>query len=222
LLVERGERTLLASVLLSSPGPIVVGLALLSGRSATQLADFIRRTAELAAIIVSWLVFRLLHKPGNPYGAKKAGLQRLANQWVGAAMVLSGLGMLAIALLSPGNQQGNVIPGLIIAVLGVTTNSWFWLRYSKLNRVQPDPVLAVQSKLYRAKSLVDACVTTALTVVAVAPNTLAARYVDLVGSIIVATYLVLNGSGVLRGSGSTTRHGEGTGQAECPKPLAEE
>jgi divalent metal cation (Fe/Co/Zn/Cd) transporter len=206
---KREERTLLASVLLSSPGPIVVGLALLSGRSATQLADFIRRTAELLAIIVSWLVFRLLHQPKQLDAAKKERLEQIANWWVGAAMVLSGVGMLIIALLSLGNQQGNVIPGLIIAVLGVTTNTWFWLRYRKLNRERPDSVLAVQSKLYRAKSLVDACVTTALTVVAVAPNTLAARYVDLVGSIIVATYLVLNGVGVLRGSGSTIRHSEG-------------
>lgn len=53
---QSGERTLLASVLLSSPGPIVVGAGLLIGRSSTQLADFIRRTAELAAIVVSWAV----------------------------------------------------------------------------------------------------------------------------------------------------------------------
>ena len=32
-----GERTLLASVLLSSPGPLVLGVALFFGRSSTQL-----------------------------------------------------------------------------------------------------------------------------------------------------------------------------------------
>ena len=42
---KSGERTLLASVLMSSPGPIVVGTALFFGRSSTQFADFIRRTA---------------------------------------------------------------------------------------------------------------------------------------------------------------------------------
>ena len=57
-----GERTLLASVLLSSPGPLVLGAALIYGRSSTQLADFVRRTVELAAIIVSWIVFRVLHR----------------------------------------------------------------------------------------------------------------------------------------------------------------
>ena len=60
--LNSGERTLLASVLMSAPGPIVVGIGLLVGHSSTQLADFIRRTAELAAIIVSWFVYRTIHQ----------------------------------------------------------------------------------------------------------------------------------------------------------------
>ena len=46
-----GQRTLLAAMLLSLPGPLVLGAGLLLGRSSTQLADFIRRTAELGAQI---------------------------------------------------------------------------------------------------------------------------------------------------------------------------
>ena len=34
------SRTLLWSVIMSSPGPLVVGLGLIAGRSSTQLADF--------------------------------------------------------------------------------------------------------------------------------------------------------------------------------------
>jgi len=194
------ERTLLASVVMSSPGPLVVGAALLFGHSSTQLADFVRRTAELAAIIVSWLVFRILHKTGEPDIIRKDKLERTANLSVGAAMCLSGAAMMFIALFSPNTEKGNVIPGLIIAVLGVTTNSWFWLRYYKLNHKKPDAILAVQSRLYRAKSLVDACVTIALTFVAVAPGAPAVRYVDLGGSIIVAAYLIINGIMTMRGS----------------------
>ena len=36
------SQTLLASVLLSAPGPVVIGLGLLVGRSSTQMADFLR------------------------------------------------------------------------------------------------------------------------------------------------------------------------------------
>ena len=196
---KSGERTLLASVVMSSPGPIVVGAALFFGRSSTQLADFIRRTAELVAIIVSWVVFRILNKRGEPDPALKNKLEQTANFCVGMAMCLSGAGMLFISLFSSNSEKGNVIPGLVIAILGVTTNSWFWLRYSKLNREKPNAILAVQSKLYRAKSLVDTCVTLALIVVSVAPAAPVTQYVDLGGSMIVAAYLVINGIITIRG-----------------------
>jgi len=196
---KSGERTLLASVLLSAPGPIVVGAGLLLGRSSTQLADFVRRTAELAAILVSWIVYRILRGDSEPDSARRSRLEGYANNCVGAAMCLSGAAMLFLALLSPNSEQGNVIPGLVIALLGVTVNSWFWLRYRKLNRDKPDAILAVQSRLYRAKALVDACVVTALAFVTAAPASPAARYVDLGGSAAVAVYLVLMGILTMRG-----------------------
>jgi len=196
---KSGERTLLASVLLSLPGPIVLGAALFFGRSSTQLADFIRRTAELIAIIVSWIIFRIVHNSAEPDLARKEKLEHIANLCVGGAMCLSGLVMILVALLSHETEKGNVIPGLVIALLGLTVNTWFWLRYRKLNHEKPNAILAVQSKLYRAKSLVDACVAAALAVIVVAPASPAVMYVDLGGSIIVAVYLILNGSAAIRG-----------------------
>jgi divalent metal cation (Fe/Co/Zn/Cd) transporter len=196
---KSGERTLLASIVLSSPGSIVVGTALFFGRSSTQLADFIRRTAELAAIIVSWIVFQIVNKGGGMDAVRKNKLERTANLCVGAAMFLSGAAMIFIAIFSKDAQKGNVIPGLVIAVLGVTTNSWFWLRYRKLNREKANAILAAQSKLYFAKSIVDACVTISLTFVAAVPASPIARYVDLAGSIIVAAYLIVNGIVTVRG-----------------------
>lgn len=196
---KSGERTLFASVVLSSPGPIVVGVALYFGRSSTQLADFIRRTAELVAIIVSWIVFRILHNNSEPDPVHKNKLEQIANYCVGVAMCLSGAAMMFVAVSTPNTAKGNVIPGLVIGLLGLITNLWFWLRYRKFNREKPDRVLAVQSRLYWAKSLVDACVTIALAVIVVAPATLAARYVDLGGSIIVAAYLIVNGISTIHG-----------------------
>lgn len=202
---KSGKRTLLASVIMSSPGPIVVGIGLLLGRSSTQLADFIRRTAELAAIIVSWVVYNITHKGAGPDAQRKSQLERIAHLCVGIAMCLSGAVMLLVALLTDGGENGNVIPGLVIAVLGVTTNSWFWLRYRKLDKVNPNAILAVQSRLYRAKSLVDACVTIALATVAVAPASMAARYMDMAGSVVVAAYLIINGVMTILGANKQAR-----------------
>ena len=190
---KSGERTLLASVILSSPGPIVVGLGLLLGRSSTQLVDFIRRTAELAAIIVSWVVFRYLSKNEETDINRKEKLEHTANLSVGIAMCVSGIAMIIVALFRSNAEKGNVVPGLIIALLGVVVNSLFWIRYSKLNRENPDAILSVQSKLYFAKLLVDLCVTVTLVIIVIAPSGSLTYYVDLIGSILVSVYLILNG-----------------------------
>ena len=194
-----GERTLLASVLLSAPGPLVVGIGLLLGRSSTQLADFVRRTAELVAILVSWLMFRALSREQPRDGLRKEKLERAASLGVGLAMCLGGAAMALLAFLSQSGDKGNVVPGLVIAILGVVTNSWFWFRYKKLDRKDPSAILEVQSRLYRAKSLVDLCVTAALLSVALFPGSQGAYLMDTAGSLVVAVYLVISGAGILRG-----------------------
>lgn len=191
---KAGERTLLASVVLSSPGPIVVGIGLFLGKSSTQLADFIRRSAELIAILVSWAVYHVTHKGMDFNDNHRLRLERVANHCVSAAMCLSGIAMLLVAFLYPVKEKGNVIPGLIIAILGVTTNTWFWIRYRMLNKVNPNSILAIQSRLYSAKAVVDSCVATALIVVAVSPGSPAAYFMDIAGSVAVALYLLINGA----------------------------
>ncbi len=190
---KSGERTLLMSVLMSSPGPIVVGAGLFMGQSATQLADFIRRTAELLSIIISFVVYKVVHKKESFDPVKKQRLEHLANYCVGIAMMFSGAIMILIALLSTESETGNVIPGLVIAMLGVLANSIFFFKYGSLNRKNPDIILAAQSKLYGAKALVDISVVTALIIVAIFPATELALYVDKIGSVIVAMYLIFTG-----------------------------
>lgn len=185
-----GGRTLLWSVLMSSPGPLVVGLGLLAGRSSTQIADFVRRSAELLAIIMSFVVYKLTTKDGACDERKRERLERGSNAFVGAMMCVGGAFMVALALMSETEDKGNVIPGLVIAVLGVIANTIFWRRYTRLNKAEPNAILAVQARLYRAKSLVDSCVTVALVSVALAPMSQLSLWLDFFGSIIVALYLV--------------------------------
>lgn len=187
---KSGSRTLLWSVIMSSPGPLVVGLGLLAGRSSTQIADFVRRSSELLAIIMSFVIYRITTKEGVCDEGRKAVLERRSNAFVGAMMVIGGSFMIALAFMSDNADKGNVIPGLVIAVMGVIANTIFWRRYTRLNRAEPNAILAVQARLYRAKSLVDACVTAALLSVAVAPGSAVSIRLDFLGSIIVALYLI--------------------------------
>lgn len=191
---KSGSRTLLWSVLMSAPGPLVVGLGLLSGRSSTQIADFVRRSAELLAIIMAFVTYKLTTKDGQTDKAKKEKLERFSNLFVGAMMCLGGSIMLVLAVTAQNTDKGNVIPGLSIAILGVIANTIFWRKYARLNKSAPNPILAVQARLYRAKSLVDGCVTLALFSVVLAPGSLFSYYFDLIGSLIVAAYLVFCGA----------------------------
>jgi divalent metal cation (Fe/Co/Zn/Cd) transporter len=194
------EKTLLTALLLSAPGPLFTGFALISSHSTTQLADFIRRGVELVAIFLSWWVFRQLQHNRHLSKTDQTRLERTAGTGVASAMICSGVIMLIIAIsrLSMYEPGGKVTLGLIIASLGLLTNGWFWRRYTVLTREQYDPVIAAQQKLYRAKASVDLCVVIALTAVAIAPTNPATRYIDLLGSVMVAGYLLWTGLRMLQ------------------------
>ena len=181
------------SVLMSAPGPLVVGLGLLAGRSSTQIADFVRRSSELLAIIMSFVIYIITTKDAACDESRKAQLERRSNAFVGVMMCLGGGFMIALAFMAETSDKGNVIPGLSIAVMGVIANTLFWRKYTKLNKEHPNVILAVQARLYRAKSLVDGCVTIALLSVAIAPHSSASAWLDFLGSIIVAVYLIYCG-----------------------------
>jgi divalent metal cation (Fe/Co/Zn/Cd) transporter len=186
------ERTLLVSMLLSAWAPLATGLAVLLSQSSTQLADFIRRTVELAALFVSWFVFRLLAKRGETRAADRARLERLVSQAVAAALACSALVMLVIALsrLRSFQPGGNVTLGLVIAGLGLLTNGWFWRRYTRMTRENFNAVIDSQSRLYGAKMAVDFGVIVALSAVAISPAHPLTRYIDISGSVGVAFYLL--------------------------------
>lgn len=189
------EKTLLVAFLLSAWAPLATGLAVLMSHSTTQVADFIRRTVELVALFISWQVFR--HVEGKRSTAQldpaaKARLEKIAKQSVAATMAISGFVMLGLALsrIASFQPSGNVSLGLVIASLGLVTNSWFWQRYRRMTREHFNPVIASQVTLYRAKAFVDLCVILALSSVAISPAHPLTRYIDLLGSIAVAVYLL--------------------------------
>lgn len=191
-----GKRTFVTGILVSAPGVLILGFGLLSGSSSTQIADFIRRSAELLGNIMAFITFCITSKLQE--GSRKQLLERRSNLFVGAMMCLGGIIMLALAFGGGNEEKGNVIPALIIALLGVLANTLFWRKYTKLDRQQPDPILAVQARLYGAKSLVDICVTIALLSVALFPETAFSYWLDRIGSAVVAVYLALCGAKTIR------------------------
>ena len=167
------------------------------GHSATQVADLIRRTAELFGIIAAYITYLITNKAPGRDPSEKEKIEHISHIFVGMMMYISGIVMFVLDFVANDAECGNVIPGLIIAFTGAVANGVFWVRYTKLNRELKNGVLEVQARLYGAKCLVDSCVSAALLVVALLPGTAFAYYFDLVGSALVAVYLIYCGARTL-------------------------
>ncbi len=198
--IARREKTLIATLLLSMWAPIVTAIAVMLSHSSTQLADFIRRSVEFIALFISWLVFRHTEKGSKVSAHKKERLEKLAGFSMAISMGLSGIivFVLTIARITTFEPGGNVYPGLAIAVLGIMVNTWFWRRYTKMTKECYNLVIDYQRMLYRAKAFVDFCVIIALCSIAVAPTLPATRYIDALGSLAVAGYLIWSGVRTLK------------------------
>lgn len=189
---KSGFRTLLLSVILSSPGPLILGIGLTIGRSSTQVSDFTRRSAELLAIIAAFVVYLITNRDGCSEDRKK-NLEKKSNIFVGIIMCISGISMIIMAFASGTEDKGNVLPAFVIALFGVIANTLFWRKYSKLYAVEKNVILGVQARLYGAKSIVDTCVTLTLFVVAIFPGSQMSYYFDILGSILVSAYMIRSG-----------------------------
>lgn len=190
---KSGKKTLLLSLIMSSSGPLVVGLGLMVGKSSTQVADFVRRSIELLGIILSYVVYCITTKDSGIDEFKKQKYEKGTNIFVSIAMVISGIIMTVLAFLSTGEDKGSVIPGLAIALLGVIANSLFWIKYTKLTKETNNKILIVQSRLYRAKTFVDLSVLIALGSVMLFQDSELAYYFDLIGTVCVSGYLIFTG-----------------------------
>lgn len=190
------------ALLLSLWGPFATAIAVVLSQSTTQLADFVRRSVELVALAIAWLVFRHLRRTSGLTPARAARLERVASLAVASALTVSAVVMLVLvsARLRAFVPGGDVRLGLTIAVLGLVVNAVFWRRYAGMVREHPNTLIDAQRRLYRAKVAVDACVIAALATVLLAPEHPAVRWVDLGGSLAVAVYLLVSAQRTLGGT----------------------
>ena len=171
------------SIIISAPGPLAVGLSLIAGRSSTQIANFVRRSAELLAIIMAFVVYTMVQKDGV-CDEKRKMLERRSNTCLAGAI------MALLSLTMENVDKGDVVPGFVVAILGAVSNLFLWLRYLHLANAEPNAILTVQARLYRAKTLVDTSVTVALLSVLIAPQSAVSYWLDFVGTLVVALYLL--------------------------------
>ena len=200
---RRRERTLAWAASLSAFAPLATGAAVAMSQSSAQVADFVRRSVDLLALVSSWWTYRRIGRAPSLTPSAQRRLERRVTLLVAIALGLSGCVTLALTLLRAGRFEpgGNVALGLSVAVLGLLFNGAFWRRYARMQRAHPDAIIDAQRRLYRSKAAVDVSVIVALATVAVAPGHPVAGAVDTAGSLAVAVYLLVASVKTARGAG---------------------
>lgn len=186
------------SVLMSAWGPVILGYGLTKGHSTTQISDFLRRTAELLALIVSLYVFTRVNGSAEMSDHEKRKLESRGNTFAGCIMCLSGVIMIVMALMPSGEDKGNVVLALIVAFSGVVFNGMFFRRYTSLFHKEGNSVIGVQARLYRAKFLVDTCVCTALGSLLLFSDPRISSLIDSAGAVLVSVYMIRCGMKTIR------------------------
>lgn len=191
---KQREKTLLYGCLLSAWAPMATGYAAFLGQSVLLFADFLRRTSELVGLIVSWYIARRLNHHPNQEAAKILKLEYRASIVVGSVILLSGflVGASTIKRFSNPSLTTNIGLGLFLAIAGGLVNGWFYLRYTRLAKLQPGPILQSQKNLYRAKTITDLAIALALVLSKTLPAPLNV-YIDPIGSGGISLLLLITG-----------------------------
>jgi|GEM_PF-619105 len=191
---QKKEKTLRAAWLISLWAPLGTGVALYFGQTTVLLADFLRRNSELLGLFLAWLAYkRVLKGPDNRFNFGAEKLEDMASLTVGIIMTGSSLIISFSAIQSFFNPQipGWLVPGLFIAGGGVLVNGWFWFRFRGLNKQETTPIFTAQGGLYRAKTLIDCVVL--ITLIGLTLGWEWSVYIDPVGSLIIALFLLFTG-----------------------------
>lgn len=202
-LAAKKERTLRMAWLVSLWAPVATALALALGRSTTQLADMLRRSSELLALFLAWLVYRKVSRGATPvyrYGLGK--LESLSSLLVALVMLFSFTVIVysAVQRLLVPKPLGWVVPGMAIAGAGALVNGWFWLRHQSLARQESSPVFEAQWRLYRAKTVLDLGIVATLGAGLLFAGYAWSRLIDPLGSIAVGGFLAVSAVRIAAGA----------------------
>lgn len=187
------ERSVFAGLLIGAVALIPGLVAVILGHSTTLLADWLRSFSETFAILLSWLTLRKVTRGSRAdydYGYGK--LESLSSLIVAAAMTLSFAAVVFIAVSrirqpEPVRQVGW---GLVVSIGAAMINLTLWRRNYHLARQEQSPIMESQWRLFRAKAVVNLTVILTLGLSVLLRRFAWSVYIDPIGSLIVAGFLL--------------------------------
>jgi divalent metal cation (Fe/Co/Zn/Cd) transporter len=193
------EITLRAAWLLSSWAPITTWIAYIMGGSITLLADFLRRTLELAVLFSNWLIFKKIIMGGKDIKYKNK-YEKIASVSVSIIMIISFSFIFYSALkrINSPSELKNIWVGLVVAVMGFIVNGWFWFRNRNLTKKDFSKLFYAQWHLYRSKTLIDLSVVIILLLSKTIGKYSNSYLIDPLGSIVIAFFLLYSAIKILK------------------------
>ena len=188
-LYSEKEKTLRAAWLISFLGPVITAYTFYISGSTVLLINLIRRTIELITLIFNWAVFRSVHIHLNPTFQKwepRSGIL------VAIILAFSVIGVIytSIDRLYDPPVLDNLLPGLILSLIGIFVNAWFWRKKNKLVQQKSTPILEAQWRLYRSKTIMDVVTVISLTGTIYLQDYELGRYIDPAASVLLAGFLI--------------------------------
>ena len=178
--------------------------AVLSG-SIVLFADAVKCANEIIATFFAYLVIRRMAKGGaGAYDYGMGKLETITSVVTGGVMFVSLVIVFIIALYRvavPAELvHDGVYLGIVLMVMGVSMNSWLWMKNYRFNQREPSPIMDSQWRLFRAKAFADFSVLVAL----IASMELSAYswslYIDPLASFVIAGFLLFSGYRVITSS----------------------
>jgi ferrous-iron efflux pump FieF len=178
--------------------------AVLSG-SIVLFADAIKCANEILATFFAYLTIRKMAKGGAgvyDYGMGK--LETITSVITGGVMFVS-LGIVfvialyRIAVPAELVHEG-VLLGIILMLIGVSMNSWLWMKNYRFNQKEPSPIMDSQWRLFRAKAFSDFTVLVSLIASLELSTYSWSLYIDPLASFVIAGFLLFSGYRVITSS----------------------
>ncbi|MDD1718495.1 MAG: cation transporter, partial [Methanoregulaceae archaeon] len=192
------ERAVLFS-LIGAIAPAIPKLvaSVLSG-SVTLYSSTAKTVNEAVATFVAYIIARRIARGDQgiyDYGMGK--LENIARVITGGLMLIS-LVILVIAtvyrLLVPASLgTGGVVLGVVVLVVVIGTNVFFWVRNYRIACLDPSPLMDSQWRLFRMKAFANLVVLFALLLSLFCAGLPWAVYIDPLGSFVVIGFLLQSG-----------------------------
>jgi ferrous-iron efflux pump FieF len=200
--LEAKERAILTSLIVDFILWIPdIGAAVLSG-SIVLFADAVKCANEILATFFAYLTIRKMARGGKgtyDYGMGK--FETVTSVITGGVMLISLALVFSVAIyriiLPEHLVQDGVYLGIVLMVIGVTMNSWLWLKNYRLWQKSPSPIMDSQWRLFRTKAFSDFTVLCSLIVGLVFVHSSWSVYIDPFASFIIAGFLLFSGYRVI-------------------------